>query len=109
MIGKCPSSIVWRQHLFFLKPTPSTPLGQLNQNLIGSIGLTCRSKIATTVDSNCYVEHFVVKRIINQYKNIKIGCSFIVGAFCIGRRGFHVTSTCHASVNIGGVSNKPQW
>ena len=63
----------------------------------------------TQIRSNCYVERFVVKRIIDQYKNIKIGCSFIVGAVCIGRRGFHVTSTCHASVNIGGVSNEPQW
>ena len=41
-------SVVRRQQLLY-KPTPPTPLGQLTRYLVGSIGVTCRSKIAKII------------------------------------------------------------
>ena len=50
MVGQCPSCIVRRQQLLE-KPTPPTTLGELteNLNLVESIRVTCRTKIAETV------------------------------------------------------------
>ena len=41
VIGQCPSCGV---NILLIKPTPPTPLGHLTRNLVGSIGMTCRSK-----------------------------------------------------------------
>ena len=61
-------SIVRRQQ-FALKAYFSTPLGQLTQNLVGSIGVTCRAKIAKIVLSEIedghhlkFIFHFWNKR-----------------------------------------------
>ena len=42
MIGHCVACGI---NSLLKKPTPPTPLGQLTWNLVGSIGVTCRSKI----------------------------------------------------------------
>ena len=52
MVIQCPSSImgraacVMRRELVLVKPTLPTRLGQLTRYLVGSIRVTCRSKIA---------------------------------------------------------------
>ena len=55
VVSQCPSSVVRRpssvvrRQPLLKKPTPPTPLGQLTWYLVGSIWVTCRSKIAKIV------------------------------------------------------------
>ena len=66
VIGQCTSSVVRRQQFALKKTTLPTPLGPLTWNLVGSIGVACRSKIAKIVSIGspgwppwCYLENLV--------------------------------------------------